>query len=136
MSATGNVIGANINTAGLVTATGNVISTANVSGGNLIASDGVYGNIFTTLIDSADSSIITVTPDVNFLASVDIDQDLTVGALLTADTVSARIIDITESLITSGNITANNITANSSINIAGDLVATVDDATALAIALG
>ena len=58
------------------------------------------------------------------------------GELLTADIMSVRVLNISENLDTSGNVTANNITANSSINIAGDQVATVNDATALAIALG
>jgi hypothetical protein len=39
-------------------------------------------------------------------------------------------------LSVTGNITANNITATTSINIAGATVATIDDAAALAIALG
>ena len=70
VSATGNLTGGNITTAGVVTAGGNV------TGGNVIGSQGVYGNIFTTLIDSGDSSQITVTPDVRFSATVTIDNEL------------------------------------------------------------
>jgi hypothetical protein len=156
VSATGNVIsvanvtGANITTAGLVTATGNVVSTANVQGGNLIAITGIYGNIFTTSIDSDDSSIITITPEVNFLASVDIDTDLLVGQDLTALRLFTSLIDspdsseitvtpdlrISASLTVDSEIVANTIVATTSININGSPVATVDDATALAIALG
>ena len=39
-------------------------------------------------------------------------------------------------IVATGNISANNITATTSINIAGATVATIDDAAALAIALG
>ena len=87
VSAAGNVTGGNLNTSGLVSATGNLtggnIDTAgvvtaggNVTGSNVIGSQGVYGNIFTTLIDSGDSSQITVTPDVRFSATVTIDNEL------------------------------------------------------------
>jgi len=87
VSASGNVTGGNFNTSGRVSATGNLtggnITTAgvvtaggNVTGGNVIGSQGVYGNIFTTLIDSGDSSQITVTPDTRFSATVTIDNEL------------------------------------------------------------
>jgi hypothetical protein len=39
-------------------------------------------------------------------------------------------------ITTTGNITGGNVSATGNINIAGKLAATVDDATALAIALG
>jgi len=45
-------------------------------------------------------------------------------------------LNMTTNITTTGNITANNIAATTAINIAGKQVATVDDATALAIALG
>jgi len=44
--------------------------------------------------------------------------------------------NVVSPLNVTGNITANNITATTSINIAGATVATIDDAAALAIALG
>jgi hypothetical protein len=121
-----------------------------VSGGNVIGTTAVYGNIFTTLIDSDDSSVITITPDVNFLASVDIDTDLTVGQDFTAPRLFTSLIDspdsseitvtpdlrISASLTVDSEIVANTIVASTSINIGSSRVATVDDATALAIALG
>ena len=76
LSATGNVTGSNVNTAGVVTASGNV------TGNNVIGNQGVYGNIFTTLIDSGDSSQITVTPDVRFSATVTIDNELDADFIL------------------------------------------------------
>ena len=69
ISSTGNVTGINVNGT-TVSATGNVV------GGNIVGNQGVYGNIFTTLIDSGDSSEITVTPDVRFSATVTIDNEL------------------------------------------------------------
>jgi len=76
VSATGNLTGSNITTAGVVTAGGNV------TGSNVIGNQGVYGNIFTTLIDSGDSSQITVTPDVRFSATVTIDNELDADFIL------------------------------------------------------
>jgi hypothetical protein len=55
---------------------GNIISTGNTVGSNIVGTQGVYGNIFTTLIDSGDSSQITVTPDVRFSATVTVDNEL------------------------------------------------------------
>jgi hypothetical protein len=75
LSVSGNVNGANIN--------GTAVSaTGNIRGGNVIADSGVYGNIFTTLIDSGDSSQITVTPDVRFSATVTIDNELDADFIL------------------------------------------------------
>jgi len=75
LSVSGNVTGANINGTA-VTATGNI------QGGNVIGNAGVYGNIFTTLIDSGDSSQITVTPDTRFSATVTIDNELDADFIL------------------------------------------------------
>ena len=55
---------------------GNIISTGNTVASNIVGTQGVYGNIFTTLIDSGDSSQITVTPDTRFLATVTVDNEL------------------------------------------------------------
>ena len=56
------------------TLTGNV--TGNVTGDTA----GVHtGNIFTNLIDSADSSAIVITPSLQTLSDLQVDQDLTVG---------------------------------------------------------
>jgi len=75
LSVSGNVNGANIN--------GTAVSaTGNIRGGNVIADSGVYGNIFTTLIDSGDSSQITVTPDTRFSATVTIDNELDADFIL------------------------------------------------------
>lgn len=75
ISATGNVQGANV-VGTTVSATGNVVSA------NVVGTQGVYGNIFTTLIDSGDSSQITVTPDVRFSATVTIDNELDADFIL------------------------------------------------------
>jgi hypothetical protein len=76
LSASGNIVGSNINTGGIMSATGNV------TGNNIIGNQGVYGNIFTTLIDSGDSSQITVTPDVRFSATVTVDNELDVAMIM------------------------------------------------------
>jgi hypothetical protein len=86
--ATANVVGGNINTAGVVSATGNIV------GGNLNA----------------------------------------VGLSLSGNVISA--INMTANITTTANVNANNINATSTININNARVATIDDAAALAIALG
>jgi len=84
LSVSGNINGANIN--------GTAVSaTGNVRGGNVVADSGVYGNIFTTLIDSGDSSQITVTPDTRFSATVTIDNELDVSMIL-AQRINTNIL--------------------------------------------
>ena len=62
---------------GVTTAT---LTTAGISvTGNVTATEGFVGNIFTTLIDSGDSSEITVTPDMRMLATLTVDTDAVVG---------------------------------------------------------
>jgi hypothetical protein len=75
VSAISNVTGDNVNGV-TISATGNVI------GDGIVGIQGVYGNIFTTLIDSGDSSEITVTPDVRFSATVTIDNELDADFIL------------------------------------------------------
>jgi len=56
------------------------------------------------------------------------------GLSLSGNVVSA--ITMTANITTTGNISGGNISATGNINIAGQLAATIADATALAIALG
>ena len=100
ISASGTIIGSTL-IGGLISATGNVqganvvgttvSATGNVQGANIVGSQGVYGNIFTTLIDSGDSSQITVTPDVRFSATVTIDNELDVSMIL-AQRINTNIL--------------------------------------------
>jgi len=152
ISATGNITGGNISVAGVITSTGNIVSTANVNSANVNATTGIYGNIFTTLIDSGDSSAITVTPDVTMSASLTVQNDVFVedlistrdldvtGRIIATGNITAPVANIAQifagNISATGNVTANNIVAVSTINIAGAQVATVADAVALAIALG
>jgi hypothetical protein len=54
----------------------------------------VTGNVFTSLIDSSDSSAITVTPPVIFSTDVTFENDLTVAERLTVK--GGRVINLTE----------------------------------------
>jgi hypothetical protein len=81
-------------TSNLVTITGNVTAGNVVSQGIVTANLGVYGDIYTTSIDSADSSAIIVTPDMILLSSLDVNQDITVGNIV---------------IPSSGNITVGNV---------------------------
>jgi hypothetical protein len=69
-------------TSNLVTVTGNVSAGNVTSQGIVTATLGVYGDIYTTSIDSADSSAVIVTPDMILLASLDVNQDITVGNIV------------------------------------------------------
>ena len=100
ISATGTITGTTINgttisASGTVTGTdinGTTVSaTGNVKGANIVGTQGVYGNIFTTLIDSGDSSEITVTPDVRFSATVTVDNELDVSMIL-AQRINTNIL--------------------------------------------
>jgi hypothetical protein len=90
---------------------GNVSATGNIVGGNLITNGAaeITGNV------SAGNVLAT-------------------ALSLSGNVISA--INTVNDITTTGNITANNISVSSTININGNQVATVDDATALAIALG
>ena len=66
----------------LVTITGNVDAGNVVSQGTITANAGVYGDIYTTSIDSADSSAIIVTPDMILLSGLNVNQDITVGNIV------------------------------------------------------
>jgi filamentous hemagglutinin len=81
-------------TSNLVTISGNVTAGNVISQGIVTANLGVYGDIYTTSIDSADSSAIIVTPDMILLASLDVNQDITVGNIV---------------IPSSGNITVGNV---------------------------
>ena len=131
LSATGNVVGGNVNTAGLVSAAGNVTSTGNVSGGFIL------GNIaFTTggaqshvhaNIQSGTSLVNIPAADGNVIANVG-------GS--TIQTWASTGVYITGLASVTGNVISGNVTASGNINIAGARVATLDEAAALAIALG
>jgi hypothetical protein len=113
ISATGNVDTAQVYATGTITAENfdainqissggnvigdNIIGINTVQGTNIVADQGVYGNIFTTLIDSPDSSQIIVTPDTRFSATVTIDNELD------ADFILSQYIN-TSIISASGNI--------------------------------
>lgn len=173
VSASGNVTGGNIITAGVISATGNITSgnvntaalnlsgnvisnvstVANVQAGNLIANDGIYGNVFTTLIDSADSSVITVTPELLCASDLTIQNDLYVNRIDSQDsseilvTPAVRMesdLQVENELTVTKEIFTPTVTATGRITAAefyGDgsqlsNVATLIQATGLSIALG
>jgi hypothetical protein len=101
--ANGNITGNNINSLNTVSAVGNVIGNnvigiSTVQGNNIVGDQGVYGNIFTTLIDSGDSSQITVTPDVRFSATVTVDNELDADFIL-SQRINTSIISASGNII-------------------------------------
>jgi hypothetical protein len=159
VSAAGNVVGGNIDTAGTITAVGTITggnistggfvsATGNIIGGNL-SGLGISGTLLTaaqtnitsvgTLVDLSVTGTVT-SGNVSTVGFVSATGNITAGNLIsTTLSLSGNVISDINSvndITTTGNITANNIAATTSININGNQVATVDDATALAIALG
>jgi hypothetical protein len=159
VSAAGNVVGGNIDTAGTITAVG-IITGGNISTGGFVSATGnITGsnlsgvNITGTLLTAAQTNITSVgtltdlsvtgtvtSGNVSTVGFVSATGNITAGNLIsTTLSLSGNVISDINSvndITTTGNITANNIAATTSININGNQVATVDDATALAIALG
>lgn len=90
---------------------GSLSATGNIVGGNIVTAGTVTttGNLIAGNVNSA-------------------------GLSLSGNVLSA--INTVNNITTTGNISANNLSVTGTININGDQVATVDDATALAIALG
>jgi len=131
--ANANITGANLNTTGL-TSSGTLSVTGNANVGNLgtaglvIATGNITGgNLITGGLISAAGTIVSV-------GNITGGNLNAAGLSLSGNVISA--LNMTTNITTTGNITANNITATTAINIAGKQVATVDDAIALAIALG
>jgi filamentous hemagglutinin len=144
VSATGNVIGGNVSTTGLITATGNITGGNVNTAGSITATGNIVGSVINAT-SQLQGVAISVTGNVtggNVISSgaISATGNITGGNLqaaglsLSGNVVSA--LNMTTNITTTGNITANNIAATTSINIAGAVAATVDDAIALSIALG
>jgi len=93
-----------------------ITATGNITGGNITTS-----GIAQALTISATGNVVG--GNVN-----------TAGLSLSGNVLS--VLNSTSNINTTGNITANNITGTTSISINGQALASVNDATALAIALG
>jgi hypothetical protein len=160
IQAQGNVTGGNITTAGQVVAAGNVTG-GNVIASNLTETRVVISGSSGALVDASGFEYIVgnTTLSVPNIATgiISATGNITSGNVFTGGLISATgnitgsnlagttlslsgnvisAINMVSDITTTGNITANNIAATTAINIAGKQVATVDDATALAIALG
>jgi len=128
LSATGNVIGGNITTVGLISATGNatagnvltgglISATGNVNGGNLISSDLVQG---VTL--SASGNVIG--GNVTTVGLITATGNVTGGNVLTAGLVSATGNATAGNLTTGGLITATGNITGGNVLTAGEVSAT------------
>jgi filamentous hemagglutinin len=121
ISASGNVTGGNLLTGGTISATGAISTAGNVTGGNILGGANVNSTLFTGTTVSVSGNVTGG----NLNAA---------GLSLSGNVISA--LNMVTAITTTGNITGGNISATGNINIAGQLAATVADATALAIALG
>jgi hypothetical protein len=124
--------GANLTTPNIGNATGTGLSVSgNITGANLVATGavsavaGVYGDIYTSSIDSGDSSAILVTPDLILLATLDVNQDVNINNELSVagNITGANLLFGSGTVSGTGNIYANKIFANivGNIDAAGNL---------------
>jgi hypothetical protein len=108
-----------------------VVITGTVTGGNVLtagivsSAGGIYGDIYTTLIDSGDSSAILVISEVNMLSDLTVGQSLQVDQNITATgNVAGGNLFFGAGVVSgTGNIYANKIFANiqGNIDAAGNL---------------
>jgi hypothetical protein len=139
----GNVSGGNINTVGLISATGNIIG-GNLSGTSIVGTLTTAAQTNITSVGTLDSlavtgnvvggNLITNSGFVFATGNITGGNLNAAGLSLSGNVLSA--INMIANITTTANVNANNISATTSINIAGAQVATIDDAAALAIALG
>ena len=117
VSAVGNLIGGNITTGGLISSTGNITSAANIAGGNLIVGAGSGGNLTGANVISA----TTLSASANVIG----------GNITTAGLISAT-----------GNITGGNVLGGANVNATThtgtsvSITGTVTAATVNAAAIG
>ena len=135
LAVTGNVTGANINTAGqvngaLVSSTGNIVATANVTGANLVASAAVTavgtitgGNLVTAGIVTAVGNVVTTSGyfvgDGSQISNIQFAA--TAGTVTTNAQPNITSVGILTALSVSGNITAANFIGNVTGNITGNV---------------
>ena len=135
LAVTGNVTGANINTAGqvngaLVSSTGNIVATANVTGANLVASAAVTavgtitgGNLVTAGIVTAVGNVVTTSGyfvgDGSQISNIQFAA--TAGTVTTNAQPNITSVGILTALSVSGNITAVNFIGNVTGNITGNV---------------
>ena len=108
---TGNITGGNLQTAGRISATGNIIggnvATGNVTAGNVSASGNILGDYFI-----GDGSLLTNLPAGNY-------SNANVASYL--PTYTGNLVSLTGPVITTGNITGGNLTTSGAISAAGNL---------------
>jgi filamentous hemagglutinin len=133
ISATGNIQGGNVLTAGLISATSTITSSANITGGNiltggLISSTGnaTSGNVLTTgLISSTGNAIggnVLTTGLISATSTITSSANITGGNILTTGLISATSTITSSANITGGNIlTGGLISATGNINTVGAL---------------
>jgi hypothetical protein len=150
LTATGNIVG---NDLIIGNVTGNISGNITAAGSNtqvLFNNQGIIGAASGLTFDSV-AGVLSITGQLSASGNVVGGNIITAGVVSTSANVIAgnvnaaglslsgnvlSAINTVNNITTTANISANNMSVTGTININGDLVATVDDATALAIALG
>jgi hypothetical protein len=129
-SATGNITGGNLLTAGLISASGAItgagitgtsltVSTGNITGGNLILSGAIVDSAQLDIQTSAANANIVLTPNgignVNTGANLSVTGNITGGNVLGGANVNATLFTGTTVSVT-GNITGGNILGGANVN--------------------
>jgi filamentous hemagglutinin len=107
ISVVGNVTAGNLRSSGLVSTTGNIVTTNSIFGNNLTAT-----NIFVSTVESTDSSPITFIPSAIFSSDVEIQNDAVVG----------RDLLVTNNINSANLTTSGSVSANGAISAAGNIV--------------
>jgi len=130
VTATGNVVGGNIVTAGTISSTGNIVSAANITGVNFFANSltitsgtlslaniTLSGNLYSNGITSGNVSVSNNISIGGILSAV--------GAVITSGAVSANSALIANNLTVFGNTTINNnLNTGGEIGTTGNITAT------------
>jgi len=98
VSASGNVSGANLNTAGKVVATGNLESSGNVTGANLVASAAVTATGNVTGGNLVTGGLVSATGNITSSANIN------GGNLAVTGTITSATIDTTGNVVVGGNL--------------------------------
>ena len=113
---TANITGGNISTGGIVSATGNITSIANISGGNVLSSDLIQG-VTLSASGNVNGGNLTTSQQISATGNVTGGNVITAGAvsagsLSVTGNVTGGNLSIVGNVVTGGNITTNNPNAN------------------------
>jgi len=116
-SLSGNIIGANLTTSGLISAAGNVTSAANISSGNLLSSALIQG-VTVSASGNVVGGNLTTAGLISATSTIRSSANITGANLLTGGLISA-----TGNILATANVSGGNLLTGGLISAAGDIIA-------------